>query len=72
MKNSLKQLLRRPGRAILFFLLMAASTLLLVFGAAMYMQNQIRIDSLDESFTTVGYISQQPKDKGGSFNPVQH
>lgn len=70
MKNSLKQLLRRPGRAILFFLLMAASTLLLVFGAAMYMQNQIRIDSLDESFTTVGYISQQPKDKGGSFNPV--
>lgn len=69
MKNSLKQLLRRPGRAILFFLLMAASTLLLVFGAAMYMQNQMRVDALDESFTTVGYVSQQPKDKGGSAYP---
>ena len=33
MRNSLKQLLRTPMKTVLFFLLMAAATALLVLGA---------------------------------------
>lgn len=57
-KNSFKQLLRRPGKAILFFLLMAAATLLLVFGAGMYVQSLMRLAALGDTYSTIGTIQQ--------------
>lgn len=59
MKNSFKQLFRRPGRAILFFLLMTAATALTVFGAAMYIQNELCIQALEDIYTTVGTVNQE-------------
>lgn len=60
MKNSLKQLFRQPAKALLFLFLMAAATMLLVFGAAMYKQNVLRTQALDGMFTTIGAV-EQPK-----------
>lgn len=57
-RNSFKQLLRKPGKAILFFVLMTASTLLLVFGAAMYTEALMRFDALDDIYSTIGTIRQ--------------
>ena len=57
-KNSFKQLFRQPVKAVIFFLLMAASTMLLVFGAAMYAQNTARIKAAEELFTTVATVDQ--------------
>ncbi|WP_322170529.1 ABC transporter permease [Acutalibacter caecimuris] len=62
MKNSLKQLFRRPGRALLFFLLMTAATMLMVFGAAMYIQNELRVQALEGIYTTVGTVNQERED----------
>ncbi len=58
MKIGMKQLFRRPAKAILFFLLMTAATALLVFGGAMYAQNQARMEKLDDIFVTVGTVDQ--------------
>lgn len=57
---SIKQLLRQPGKALLFFLLMAASTALLVVGLVMTIENTRRIQVVEERYTTVGYIEQLP------------
>lgn len=57
-RNSFKQLLRRPGKAILFFLLMTAATLLLVFGAGMYVQSLMRLAALEGVYSTIGTIHQ--------------
>ena len=57
-RNSFKQLLRRPGKAILFFVLMTAATLLLVFGVAMYIETQLRMDALEDIYSTVGTVEQ--------------
>ncbi len=57
-RNSFKQLLRRPGKAILFFVLMTAATLLLVFGAAMYIEVQLRMDALEDVYSTIGTVKQ--------------
>lgn len=59
-KFSIKQLLRQPGKAILFFLLMAASTALVVSGAIMTIENTQRIQTVEDTYTTVGYIGQLP------------
>lgn len=64
MKNSLKQLFRKPGKAALLFLLMAAATMLLALGAAMYVQNTLRQEKLDELFVTMGTV-EQPKAQNG-------
>lgn len=40
---SIKQLLRQPGKVILFFLLVAASTMLVVSGAILTIENNARI-----------------------------
>ena len=58
MKNGFKQLFRRPVRVALFFFLMTAASMLLIFGAAMYLQNAIRLQKLDEVFITVGTVEQ--------------
>lgn len=60
MKNSLKQLLRTPVKALLFLLLMAASTALLVFGSVLYGDTSSRIDEVEASFTTLGMVEQVP------------
>ena len=49
MLKSLKQLLRTPVKAVLFFLLMAAATALLVLGAGLWLNTRRgRIDFHDD------------------------
>lgn len=57
---SIKQLLRQPGKAVLFFLLMAASTALVVTGAVLTIENTERIQIVEDTYTTIGYIEQIP------------
>ncbi|WP_322176538.1 hypothetical protein [Acutalibacter caecimuris] len=57
---SLKQLFRQPGKAVLFFLLMAASTALIVIGAIMSIENSRRIQIVEDTYSTVGYVEQLP------------
>lgn len=60
MLKSLKQLLRTPVKAVLFFLLMAAATALLVLGANLWAQTQAQIDAVEKQFTTLGTVEQKP------------
>ena len=57
---SIKQLLRRPGKAILFLLLMAASTALVVTGSIMSIENTRRIRIVEDRYTTIGTVEQMP------------
>lgn len=57
---SIKQLLRQPGKAVLFFLLMAASTALVVTGAVLTIENNRRIQIVEDNYSTIGYIEQTP------------
>lgn len=59
---SIKQLLRQPGKALLFFLLMAASTALVVTGAVLTIENNERLRIVEETYSTIGYIEQIPVD----------
>lgn len=59
---SVKQLLRQPGKALLFFLLMAASTALVVTGAVLTIENSERLRIVEETYSTIGYIEQIPVD----------
>lgn len=60
MKNSLKQLLRTPGKAVLFSFLIAACTLLLVFGTALLVQVNSRINAAANTFKTFATVEQNP------------
>lgn len=60
MKNSLKQLLRTPGKTLLLFLLVIASTALLVFSSVLYARTNEQIRQAEQEFTTIGTIEQQP------------
>lgn len=60
MLNSLKQLIRTPVKTVLFLLLMAAATALLVLGANLWADTQQKIDRVEESFTTIGTVEQKP------------
>lgn len=60
MLKSLKQLLRTPVKAVLFFLLMAAATALLVLGANLWAQTQAQMDAVEKQFTTLGMVEQKP------------
>lgn len=57
-KNSIKQLFRKPGKAILFFLLMAAATAMLVFGTAMFYRSGEQMKALEGMYTTVATVEQ--------------
>lgn len=57
---SIKQLLRQPWKALLFFLLMAASTALVVTGAALTIESNQRIQIVEDTYSTIGYIEQAP------------
>ena len=52
-KFSLKQLLRQKGRALLFFLLLAASTALVVTGSVMTSESTQRIATVERTKTTM-------------------
>ena len=58
--NSFKQLMRKPGKTLLFFLLIGAASMLLVFGGAMYAQSAGRIAEAEKVLTTVAFIGQKP------------
>lgn len=60
MLKSLKQLLRTPVKALLFLLLLAASTVLLVLGAGLLIRTNARIDAAEGEFKTVGTVTQKP------------
>lgn len=60
MKESIKHLTRTPAKALIFFLLMASSTLFLVFGAVMTVQTDRRIEAAKQEFSTIGTIEQKP------------
>lgn len=60
MLKSLKQLLRTPVKAVLFFLLMTVATALLVLGANLWAQTQAQIDAVEKQFTTLGTVEQKP------------
>ncbi len=61
---SIKQLFRRPGKAVIFFLLMAASTALLAFAAVSTLGTNQRIDAVESQFSTIATVAQnrQPGD----------
>lgn len=69
MKNSLKQLFRRPGKAILLLFLAAAASMLLVLGISMFVQNQLRQEKLDDLFVTLGTV-EQPSAQDGEQEAV--
>lgn len=60
MKNSFKQLLRTPGKTLLLFLLVIASTALLVFSSVLFAKTNEQIRQAEQEFTTIGTIEQQP------------
>ena len=60
MKNSLKQLLRTPGKALLFFLLLTAGTALLTVGVCLFVQTSNRIAKVESEFTTIATVEQKP------------
>ena len=60
MKNSLKQLLRTPVKAVLFFLLMTAATAILVLGANLWLNTRAKIDAAEGLFVTLGTVEQLP------------
>lgn len=63
--NSLKQLFRRPGKALIFFLLLAAATVLLTFASVSMTETNQRIDAAESQFSTVATVTQnkQPGDQ---------
>ncbi len=60
MKNSIKQLLRTPIKAILFLSLMLAGTILFVFSTVMLVSSLERINAAKAQFTTIGTVAQKP------------
>ena len=57
---AIKHLLRTPMKTVLFFLLMAAATALLVLGANLWAQTQAKIDAAEGLFVTLGTVEQLP------------
>lgn len=57
---SIRQLLRTPVKALLFVLLLAAVTIMLVFGSALYLQVQAQIEAVEAQYTTLGMVTQRP------------
>lgn len=57
---SIKQLLRQPGKAILFLLLIAASTMLAVAGTILTIESNTRIQIVEDTYSTIAYVTQLP------------
>lgn len=58
MRKSLKQLLRTPVKAAIFFLLILAVSVLLTFSSVLYMKSTQHITAMEGQFTTLGTIEQ--------------
>lgn len=56
---SIRQLLRTPVKTILFVLLLAIVTVMLVLGSMLYLQTQAHIEAVEEQFTTLGMVTQR-------------
>lgn len=59
-RMSIRQLLRTPVKTILFVLLLAAVSIMLVFGSVLYLQTQAHIEAVEEKYTTLGMVTQRP------------
>lgn len=59
-RTAVKQLLRTPWKTLLFFLLLALSAGLLVVGANLYYSCTAALREVEESYETVGTITQAP------------
>ena len=59
MKNSIKQLLRTPGKVVLFFLLMAGAAILVTVGANLFYISSGTQDAAEGAFTTIGMVEQK-------------
>ena len=59
-KLSIKQLIRTPFKSLLFVLLLAAATMLLVFGSTLLVQSDQKISAAESQFKTIGSIAQKP------------
>lgn len=59
-RMSIRQLLRTPVKTVLFVLLLAAVSLMLVFGSVLYLQTQAHIEAVKDQFTTIGMVTQRP------------
>lgn len=66
---SIKQLFRQPGKVVLFFLLMAASTALVVLGLTLTVENNRRIQILEDTYSTIGFVSQMPVTTENTYVP---
>lgn len=60
MRNSIKQLIRTPVKLLIFFLLLALCTLLLMFSSCMMAETSQRIATIEKEFTTLGSVEQPP------------
>ena len=56
--TSLKHLRRTPGKALLFVLLLAGATTLLIFGAQLLVQPTQKIHAAEAQFTTIATVEQ--------------
>ncbi len=57
-RTSFKHLRRTPGKALLFVLLLAGATMLLIFGAQLLVQTTQKIDAAEAQFTTIATVEQ--------------
>lgn len=57
-KTSLSHLRRTPMKALLFVLLLAGATMLLVFGAHLLINTTQKIQAVEEQFTTIATVQQ--------------
>lgn len=60
-RNSVKQILRKPGKALIFFLLITAATALLTFSAVSMAGTCQRIAAAESQFTTIATVTQVPE-----------
>lgn len=60
LRNSIRQLLRTPVKAVLFILLLAFSALLLALGGSLNVMTNDNLQRLEEVFTTVACVEQAP------------
>lgn len=59
MGNSIKQLFRTPFKLVLFLILLAAGTALLMVGSALWMKSAQQLKKMEEIFTTIGTVTQK-------------
>lgn len=58
--NSLRQMVRTPGRTVLFLVLLSLSSILLTLGEGLYLLSDQTVKKLESVFTTIGTVEQTP------------